>query len=213
MNKFDLLIYDFDGTLYDTRPGLHGVLHQMLTQFGFDPSQHDLKEFVGPPMEWSLAHTVGAPADLVPQMIAYFRPRYQEAALDNLVFFDGILPLLDEMAAKGIEQSVASLKFKPSLTALIAKANLDSRFSVVAGYLPDAPQSKAELISSVLQQSKAKNPLMIGDRYFDLDGAKEAGVPFLGVGYGYAKDDAELSASDYFVADVPALVSFLRQHT
>ncbi|NIZ19838.1 HAD hydrolase-like protein [Entomospira culicis] len=213
MSKFDLIIYDFDGTLYDTRPGLHKILRQMLAEFGFNPDGYDLKEFVGPPMEWSLANIVGAAPDVVTQMIVYFRPRYQESALEHLIFFDGIMPMLEEFKQAGKKQAIASLKFRPSLDKILEVASIGHLFDAVAGYYPDAPETKAQLMRTVIEATGAKAPIMVGDRHFDLTGAQEVGVPFIGVGYGYARDMAELAEGDYWVATVAELHQFLAQHT
>lgn len=211
--KFDLIIYDFDGTLYDTEPGLRAIMKQMLEHFGYNLENYSLRSFIGPPMEWSLANIVGVPEEKVAEMIAYFRPNYQASALEHLVFFDGILPMLYDLDKKGIQQSIASLKFKPLLEKIIAKAKLEELFVSVEGHHPESPRDKAALIRHVLSEVPAKNPIMIGDRYFDLDGAQEVGIPFLGVGYGYAQLDGELDSSDYWFATVAELHEFLQKHT
>ncbi|NIZ47142.1 HAD hydrolase-like protein [Entomospira nematocerorum] len=209
MSRWDLIIYDFDGTLYDTRPGLERVLHQTLQTFGFDPEQYVLKDFIGPPMEWSLEHTVGASTSMISEMLDYFRPRYQDAALEHLVFFDGALALLEELQTKKIKQAVASLKFFPLLSRIIEEMHISGRFEVIVGHEPQQPRTKTELIMHVLETVPAKNPIMIGDRYFDLVGAKNVGIPFVGVDYGYARDADELAESTYRVQDIHALRSLL----
>ncbi|NIZ40353.1 HAD hydrolase-like protein [Entomospira entomophila] len=209
MSRWDLIIYDFDGTLYDTRPGLERVLHQTLRTFGFDPDQYTLKDFIGPPMEWSLEHTVGAPASMIQEMLDYFRPRYQEAALEHLVFFDGALALLEELQAKKIKQAVASLKFSPLLSRIIQEVEITDQFEVIAGHDPQQPRTKTELIRHVLEQIPAKNPIMIGDRHFDLVGAQNVGIPFIGADYGYANDGDELANSTYRVKDIQELRQLL----
>lgn len=213
MRKFDLIIYDFDGTLYDTRPGLHGVLSKTLNEFGFDFNKYNLEDFVGPPMEWSLENIVGAPKDIVPKMIAYFRPLYQHSALKNLVFFDGSLDMLRTFNFKKVKQAIASLKFSLSLNKILEEADIYGLFDAVAGYDPSNPKTKAELMRDVIEKTQSTRPVMIGDRSFDLEGAQILGIPFVGVQYGYARDEEELGSSDFLVSSIAELYALLEAYT
>ncbi len=211
MKNFDLVIFDFDGTLYDTKPGMRSVLSATLQRFGFNPEDYNFSEFVGPPLAWSLEHIVGATPEHVLAMEADYRPKYHQNMLDHLVFFEGIIPLLHRLHSYGITLAIASLKLNPAIDKLLTAANLKHLFGCVADYNLEFKPSKADLIAKVKRTYPDKHALMIGDRSFDLEGAQLTGTPFVGVGFGYARDEHELAASTYHAPTVADLASLLNE--
>jgi phosphoglycolate phosphatase len=209
MKSFNLVIFDFDGTLYDTKPGMRSVLCATLAKFGFDPLVYNLNEFVGPPLEWSLEHIVGANPAQVQAMVADYRPKYHQSMLEHLVFFEGIVPLLHHLYGYGIILAIASLKLNPAIDGLLTAAKLKHLFSCIADYNLEFKPSKADLIAKVKSTYPDKHAIMIGDRSFDLEGAQLTNTPFVGVGFGYARDEHELAGSTYFAPTVAHLATLL----
>jgi phosphoglycolate phosphatase len=212
--QFDLIVFDWDGTLMDSAAAIVHALQAAAVDIGVEPpSEARARHIIGLGLYEALQHAM---PNLTPAHYAALseRYRYHYLARDHeLVLFDGASALIDSLAAQGYMLAVATGKTRKGLDRAFAHSGLgalfhDSRCADECHSKPH-PQMLFELMEAfAVEPGKT---LMIGDTTHDLLMAKNAGTASLAVSYG-AHPRAELVAvaSEGCVDDVAALSSWLR---
>lgn len=192
-NRYDLVIYDCDGTLYDTFPGITADLILTLDEMNCAPmpENYDWRPCVGPPLDDIFGTLLGVPADRVAEACAIYRRNYASIVIPNCVLFDGVADSLNELAAAGVELGIASSKNQRSLNQTMEKDGLAPMFSCILGPTAEMPLSKTELIinASSITGVSVDRILMVGDTRFDAIGAAEAGIDFAAALWGYGGEN------------------------
>ena len=212
--QFDLIVFDWDGTLMDSAAAIVHALQAAAVDIGVEPpSEARARHIIGLGLYEALQHAM---PNLTPEHYAALseRYRYHYLARDHeLVLFDGASTLIDRLAAQGYMLAVATGKTRQGLDRAFAHSGLgalfhDSRCADECHSKPH-PQMLFELMDAFA--AAPERTLMIGDTTHDLLMAKNAGTASLAVSYG-AHPRAELVAvaSEGCVDDVAALSSWLR---
>ena len=211
--SWDVVLFDLDGTLTDSGEGVgNGVLYA-LDKLGLPaPEQSVLRKYLGPPLWDSFRDYAGVTDPIeMKRAVDFYREYYNETGKFENKVFDGIPELLTELNAKGKRLAVATSKVDYSALSILQHFNLDHHFDVIAG----SDESGAERGTKALVIEHALNELrmcdgtaivMIGDREHDIHGAKQHGLPAIGVLYGYG-DLAELESAG--ASEIVATVSAL----
>jgi phosphoglycolate phosphatase len=202
-----VVIFDLDGVLVDSRAAISGAINRALGANGFPqrPAE-ELYRFIGPPLALGFAELTGRPADsaaVVACVLAY-RERYAVTSLTETVVFPGIREALDELSPRH-RLAVATSKALALAEPLLAALSLRERFDVVAG--PDLgaqAEDKATTIRAALDALGAERGVMIGDRSFDVVGARANGLAAIGVTWGIGSAEELTSAQADAIAQEPA---------
>jgi phosphoglycolate phosphatase len=207
------VLFDLDGTLSDSEPGIRNSLQWACEIEGFAvPSDEQVRSVIGPPFEIGLPQ-IGIPDDALSRVIATYRSRYETIGLFENTVYDGIPAMLDELAEAGLSFSIATAK--PELTArrILDHFELSTRFEVIVGAsLTPERRAKAQVITHALDllgipvghPSVADGIVMVGDRDHDVLGAQRNGIGCIGVTWGYGSSDELLRAGAIALADRPA---------
>lgn len=215
LRNYSAVLFDLDGTLSDP---LEGIASSMVYAFArLDQPILDtatLRTWVGPPLRESFARLLGE--DRADAAVALYREHYGPiGAYENQVY-PGIPALLTELRATGIRLFVATSKLQLFAERILAHFELDQHFAYIGGTSVDASiPDKAAVIGSVLPHLSAAeraNCVMIGDREHDVFGAREHGLPCIGVTWGYGSEAELRSAGALALADKPADLSRLLLH-
>ena len=183
-----------------------------LSHYGLPiPDEQRLRSYVGPPLWYSFGD-LGYEAELLANLVTGYRSRYQDHYLDPEPF-PGVIELLHELRAAGVALATATSKQAPMALAQMEHLGLSSVFDVIAGATPDPASSKATVIHEALTRLKARgvdisHPVIVGDSVWDVRGAQEAGIPVIGVGWGYATEDG-LDEADAVCETVEDLRTYL----
>ncbi|MEN3285398.1 MAG: phosphoglycolate phosphatase [Solirubrobacteraceae bacterium] len=204
------VIFDLDGVLVDSRAAISGAMNHALGANGFPRrSAAELYRFIGPPLALGFAELTGQPADsaaVVACVLAY-RERYAVTSLTETVVFPGIAEALDELA-RHHRLAVATSKVRALAEPLLAALGLRERFDVVAG--PDLgalAEDKATTIGAALAALAAlgaERGVMVGDRSFDVVGARANGLAAIGVTWGIGSVEELTTAGADAIVDEPA---------
>lgn len=215
-----MILFDLDGTLCDSEPGIQRSLAWALKQSGYPvPSDSAIRSIIGPPFAIGLPRIGVRPED-VDRVIATYRARYQDVgAFENSVY-PGVEDVLNELQSQGHLLAIATSKPEASAFPILDHFNLSRFFTVRAGATLDNSRSaKADVIQHALNQFAAmgQQPLdaawMVGDRHHDVEGAIRHNLRCIGVTWGYGTPDELRKAGAAAIAHQPQdLLSILQTH-
>ena len=211
------VLFDLDGTLTDSAPGIVGCLRQALAAAGVDlPAEEILLRAIGPPFELGLPE-IGVRPELVLAVIAHYRESYEHAGLFENRLYDGVVEMLDTLGAAGVVLALATAKPEPTARRIIDHFGLADRFAVLAGATyEDVPgrRTKTEVVAHALDElgvAGGSGVVMVGDRNHDVLAARELGLMSIGVTWGYGSvDELTLAGADVLVADPAEVVALLQ---
>jgi len=201
------VLFDLDGTLSHSEPGICGTLKLAIAQAGLAvPSDEALRTAIGPPFTIGLPE-IGIPLDLVDDVTIAYRAIYEDTGLFDTTMYDGITELLDELADDGRTLCLATSKPETSARRVIEHFGLADRFKVIGAASDDyLLHTKADVIASVLDRLGlvgGDEIVMVGDRRFDVEGAAAHGVDTIGALWGYGSSDELQTAGAWAIADHP----------
>ena len=185
--RFDLIAFDWDGTLYDsTRLIARCIQLAVVDVGGTMPTERDAAWVIGLGLGEALAKAApDVPKEKYPELGARYRYHYLKHQ-DDLVLFDGVLPMLDALRARGHRLAVATGKSRRGLNEVLASSALRERFD--SSRTADETQGKPhpQMLLELMEELEvpAERTLMIGDTTHDLQLALNAGCASVGVSYG-----------------------------
>lgn len=191
-NKYELIIFDLDGTLLDTSPGIFNSVRYAEQQMGFSSIPDSrLKEFVGPPPKSMYMKVYGIDEDTALQAAKKHREYGRTKAIYEAKVYPEIIDLLENLKSNGYKLAVSTLKSQEIAESILANFKIDKYFDAIVGMDLEETFTKCKTIQMAMAQTGiSSHALMIGDSQYDYDGAVEAGVDFWGVtyGFGYSRD-------------------------
>ena len=204
MTKYKYLLWDFDGTIADSRPGIVKTFIETLKSYNIQANDGDLKDVVGPPLLDSFKRLFGFDEKSAFEAVEIYRQKYKEFGLGAISLYDGVAQLLRDTMAAGYHNLIATSKLEASAERLCVRFNIDDCFDGIYGAAEDGSVLyKNEVIRHALLSlpiSSLGDVLMIGDRWHDLGGAAENGIDCLGVLYGYGDIDELAKYNAVFLA-------------
>ena len=195
------LLFDLDGTLTDPRPGIVGSLRHALERLECpSPSDEVLATFIGPPLRGTFAGLLETSSpELIERAVALYRERFGTIGLFENEVYPGVREMLD--AARRLAPAAFVATSKPAVYAerIVKHFGLDHHFARVYGSeLAGRFEDKSELLPHLLAAEGIAPgaAVMIGDRSVDVLAARAAGIPSIGVlwGYGAAAELTEAGA-------------------
>lgn len=211
--NFDIVLFDFDGTIAESGEGIVRCARSALERMG-KPAPDDgvLRRFVGPPLLASFQELCGLTEDEARHAVALYRERYSRVGLFEARIYPGLAPLLRALKRRGAWVAVASAKPEAFLTRILEHFGLLDCFDAVSGTTMEnqSADKRAQLRAALPEGADLRRACMVGDRKFDVEAGRALGMHAVGVGYGYG-DRAELEAAgaDFYAADVAALRAHL----
>jgi len=200
-----LALFDLDGTLVDSAPGIWASIRAAAAELGLPrPTPDQLRAMVGPPLQEGFAATFGLTGADVVRAVDAYRAHYAAGAMLDATVYAGIPELLAELADGGATLAVATSKPEPFALRLLEHTGLRAAFaSVHAATLDGRIRHKHQVVGAALAAHLERPAVLIGDRAQDVLGAAAHGIPCVGAGWGPA-EDGELAAAGAVVAATPA---------
>ena len=200
------LLFDLDGTLTNPQEGITKCVQHALRAFGIEePDLEKLIPFIGPPLIQSFMEFYNMSEEDARKAVAVYRERFSTVGLFENFPYPGIADMLAELKAQGKILAVASSKPTIYVRRILEKFELAPYFDVIEGSNLDGTRvDKKEVIAEVLSQldnPSADDLLMIGDRKFDVIGAREMGFGCVGVRFGFAAPDELEQSGAIYIAD------------
>ena len=212
------ILFDLDGTVVDSKPGILASCRAVLRSLGHRPGSLDIGHLIGPPLEEVLAEVLGRFGDdRVAQAVLAYRSHYGTTGFLETTVYPGLAAALDELLALQAKLYIATSKRTVFARQILGRLGLIDLFAGVYGSEPGGGvDSKADLIADVLRRHElsADRCLMVGDRRQDVEGARTNGVSTVGVLWGYGDRDELTSAGVMHIAARPAeLIPIAEAHS
>ena len=195
---YHYILFDLDGTLTDSKEGVINSLRWGLEKMGEPvPAESVLVKFIGPPLQDSFPRFCGFDEEKTQRAIDCFHERYNTIGLFENTPAPGLVELCARLKEKGYVLALASSKPEPQCVQICDKFGFSESLDVIAGSSPEVDWEKKDVIVEALRRmgvddSRKDQVLMVGDRKFDVNGAKACGLDCVGVEFfGYA-DPGEL---------------------
>jgi len=189
MSKYQVVLFDLDGTLIDTSQGIFNSVRYAEQKMGFEPiADEDLGRFVGPPPMQSYMINHGASEEAAREATKYHREYGLKYGIYEAEVYPGIAELLGDLKSKGIKLGVCTLKRQDVAEKVLEHFGLLPYFDVVVGIDQQESLTKSGTIDIALQSMQKDDKeyvVLVGDSVYDAEGAAEAGVDFIGVLYGF----------------------------
>lgn len=202
--RYKAVIFDFDGTICDTGEGILKSAKFALDYYNIEaPEYTELTYFIGPPLLVTFQEKFGVDAATADKLVKKYRERYTNKGLLESKMYDGIKELLVKLKKEGIKLGIASSKPQDYIEALLDHNTIKSYFDVICGVSFSADcESKANIISRCLKEleTAGNETLMVGDKSYDINGAKANMIDSVGVMWGYGSRVEFAGAGAKFIA-------------
>ncbi len=206
-----VLLFDLDGTLTDSAPGiLAGYRHALDTVGQPHPETLNPVGFVGPPMQENL-RALGLDAATTARALAAYLEYYDGRGWAENEVYDGITPLLEDLVGRGVRLGVATSKRETLAIRILEHFDLARYFDAIAGASEDgARRAKADVIERALGLLEVRDgAVLVGDRHHDVTGAGRWGIPVIFAGWGYG-EPAEAAGAQWVTNTVAELKGLLQ---
>ena len=183
------LLFDLDGTLLDTSLGIFKTADKTALTLGLKPCRDYKKyaEFVGPPLHIGFNRVYGLTGEDAYRAADIYKGFYPQIGIHEYSYYQGLLDAVAELKKRGYLLAVATLKNEKAARQMIASTSFSSLMDTVHGCDEKEIMGKADVIRECLKSLNIDNSeaIMIGDSLSDMNGAKDSGVGFLAVSWGF----------------------------
>ncbi|HEY6940179.1 HAD hydrolase-like protein [Dokdonella sp.] len=211
-----LALFDLDGTLIDSEAGIVGSIEYALARLGAtSPPRDTLRGWIGPPLRATFPLALGDDPVAVERAVDHYRERFSEVGWREHRVYDGVGAIVDALAARGTRLAVVTSKVDLYAEKIVRHLPFGDRFARVYAAAPGSRDSeKAAMIARALADFDVAPDAtaMIGDRHFDIAGAKANAVRAIGVAWGFGSVDELRDAGADAIANEPAELPGLLAH-
>lgn len=209
-NKVSCVLFDLDGTIIDSAPGIIRCFGIGLEAVGAPKPDPDYlrSRIIGPPLAYSYMNYCGLSAELSDTAIAAYRSEYTARGYAESTVYDGMFQLFNTLRSLNIPIGIATSKPEQMALSIARLHGFFDKFDTICGAsLADKHSNKTELILRALENIgiPADNKVyMVGDKHYDIEGAAGAGICSLGVTYGFGSYEELADAGAENIVDSPA---------
>lgn len=220
---FDIVGFDLDGTLFDTSADLSKAVNATLTSVDIAPLDFaTLRAFIGGGGRHMLAQAIAtqrtADEEEIDRLYARFLIEYRARIADETRPYSGLVEALDELAARGVKLAIVTNKREDMTLALLDALGWRERFAAIIGggtlpgdvLKPDpAPlYAMIERCGGVVGQTPTA---FVGDSRFDVEAARNAGIPSIVVPFGFSDRPVETLGADAIIPHYDELIPTLER--
>jgi phosphoglycolate phosphatase len=187
MNRYDLAIFDFDGTLADSAPWFRSTINQVARRYGFRQVTDEELEHLRGQTTTAVIRYLGVPAWKLPFIASHMRKLVARDA-HRIALFDGVDALLSSLAERGVVIAIATSNAEANVRRILGEENARRVSHYACGASLFGKAAKLAAIIKRLRVSPERT-IVIGDEVRDLEAARKAGLAVGAVGWGYATVD------------------------
>lgn len=212
--KYNTILFDLDGTLIDSKEGIVDCIGHALNTKNVEYTNDIIDKMIGPPFRVSMKEFLGLDGDTVEELISLYRGKYEISGWKQCRVYDGVVELLKKLKNDGFTLATATSKPLKYTNYIIDGQDLRKYFDYIGGATGDNKgEAKSDVINSVFKNLDIKDKskvLMIGDRLYDIEGAKVCGIDSAGILWGYgSREELEEYNADYIFETPNDVYEFL----
>lgn len=189
MKRYKAVIFDVDGTLLDTTEGVLAAVQYTIKEAGLPEIDREaLLTFIGPPIQDSFVRIYHVSKERSQELAVIFRNRYKDHDLLKAEPYDGIYDVMSQLNKQGIAIAVATYKRQDYAETILKHFHFDQYSDILYGADHENKLKKKDIIMLCMHDMGIDDPtevVMVGDSSHDALGAKELGMDFIGVTYGF----------------------------
>ncbi|MBQ2841806.1 MAG: HAD family hydrolase [Clostridia bacterium] len=215
MSKYNVILFDLDGTLTDPGIGITNSVMHALRKYGIElEDRASLYSFIGPPLIDSFERFYGFSHEEAVKSVDYYREYYRDKGIYENTVYNGIEELLKRLTEKEKKIILATSKPEPFAKEILRYFNLEKYFFFVAGStMSETRTNKADVIEYALSEcgiSDKSSVVMVGDREHDIIGADKNGIDSIGVLFGYgSRKELENAGATYIAETVEDIINYI----
>ncbi len=211
--KYNTILFDFDGTLTDSSKIILPCIENTYRELNLKlPSASILHKFIGPPLRDAFLN-IGTPEELVDRAVDIYRGTFNNNRFEDFLLYPGMRNLLEKLKDAGVRLAVASVRIEDKLQEICMQMDIERYFETVCGRVDaEAVFTKEDVVRRALEKlgHPPGDTALVGDSVFDEEGARDAGIDFIAVLYGFGFADASSVGQNVFIADsVQSVAGFL----
>lgn len=204
-SPYDLVIFDFDGTLADSAPWFRSVFNDVARRYRFRQLSEEEMEALRRRPNREVVRYLGVPMWKLPFIARHMRKLMHENA-HAIPLFEGVGPLLQELASRNITIAIATSNFEPNVRQILGPENCRH----IARYACGVPIfGKARAFRKIARQLGVppNRVLAIGDEVRDIEAARKAGIAAGAVAWGFATPEIlRAHQPDHFFTSMQEIV-------
>lgn len=208
MKSYDVILLDLDGTLVDSKPGIFHCIRYALDAKGIACPQETMDKMIGPPFRVSMREFLGLEMPLIEELITLYRGLYETDGWRECEVYPQVFDMLKALRAANKRLAVATSKPMKFTSLMVEGLGLSPYFEFVGGASSDlSREAKKDIIEMCLANMRVEDKskvLMVGDRLYDIVGAREAGVDVAGEMWGYGTADEMREYKPDYVFSTPS---------
>ena len=210
------ILFDLDGTITDSEPGIINCIKYALTKMEVEiPDIKVLKTFIGPPLFDRFIEVFSFSEEESKKAVELYRERFAPIGLFENRVYDGVIEMLTELKKCGYTLSLATSKPEVFAIKIMDHFDLTKYFDHITGAdLGGGKETKTDVMKEAISKLGAKNEeiVMVGDRFYDIESSKELGVDSIGVTYGYGPiEELEKECATYIATSPDEIVKIIKK--
>ena len=210
MQHYDVILFDVDGTLIDSAPGILNTLEEVFHKMNVDITGVDLRRYLGPPLRKSFGEHFSEP-EKIEKATELYRASYAAKGSHEGNAYQGAAEMLRRLKEAGYV--LCTSKPTKVVTPILEEQGLAPYFDFIGGAsMDESRDTKTEVVRYVLEQpcAKGKRVLMVGDRNDDMRGAADCHLDAAAALYGYgSREELEPFHPVFYAESCAALADAL----
>ncbi len=204
--RYEYIFFDLDGTIIDSSEGVTSSVAYALEKYNIKVSdKKEVYKFIGPPIIESFQNFYGFSKEKAGEALKYYREHYKEKGVFQNTLYPGIEDLIKALKDDNRTLIIATSKPEVYAKQILEDFGIAKFFTHIAGSTLDGTRlTKSDVMKYAVEISDIKDfskAVMIGDREYDVLGAKEMGLSSIGVLYGFgSKEELEKAGADFIAA-------------
>ncbi|NQT35326.1 HAD family hydrolase [bacterium] len=194
-----LIIFDLDGTLYDTKSSFTPAVGTFLSRYDrVVPPNEFLYKFIGEPMhrfnDWVKSLGID---DSLERLLSEFDGIELDAIRLDGHLYPGVIETLDRLKTGDLTMAICSNGPEWYITEIIDRFGLGDYLSIVK-FPRSAAETKVEMVREIIDIVKPEESYLVGDRFHDLEAARRNDCVFIGASYGFGRN--EIETADHLIS-------------
>ncbi|MBS7262321.1 MAG: HAD hydrolase-like protein [Eubacteriales bacterium] len=211
IDQIETVLFDLDGTLTDSGPGVINAVGYAIEKLGLPYLPPEERAyFVGPPLLKAFEEKLGLSGETAQEAVRLFREYYVPTGVYENALYPGVADMLARLRAADRRLMVCSAKPQFLAEKVLEHFGIGSYFEIVAAAALNGEYTqKNAIIRRLFEQNRIGPAVLVGDRRFDCEAARHAGILAAAVTWGYAAPGELAAAGPDYTVDSPAQLTDL----